>query len=53
MLIGIGPDADWRAKLLMYGAVKGHLWTLIHTLAETASHRCGRGARLGAARQAK
>jgi hypothetical protein len=27
LLIGLGPDADWRVKLLIYQVMKGQSWT--------------------------
>ena len=29
MLIGVAPDADWRAKLLIYQVTEGQSWTPI------------------------
>lgn len=33
-----GPDTDRRARLLIYLAVDGHFWTLVHIQGEDPGH---------------
>jgi hypothetical protein len=38
VLVGVGPDADRQAKLLICLAVDGHCWTLIHSYWGKSGH---------------